>query len=357
MYRLDHTDAILFVLLIAIVTAVGRNRCSSAVAFSSSVFSTTSHSSHHRSQHRRTSHSVIFVRSSPRGGGLDVQGRSKHVTTASSSEAQPKSKPKRSPAARGNNLPGSVNATVTGGREKRSKKASAPTLRGVDDGPWHWMVESDDFLLEYTHPNQNSPQRRDAAEEEEETKRPVRVRLKVRGNPRPLRRHRSGNGHVYNPSSKYQHSFQKVVEGLLFRGGRHGGSPIDEGGFEPRGQLQAPLFEAHEHLAMGVVFRMKRPRNHFINSKPGPDRLKANSPPRLSPIRTDVDNLTKFVLDSMNGILYHDDRQIMSIHVTKLLDDEDLCGGSTEIHLRSVEAGDLESIVVNALAVVGGNRR
>lgn len=98
---------------------------------------------------------------------------------------------------------------------------------------------------------------------------------------------------------------------------------------------------------------MKRPRNHFVNSKPGPDRLKESSPPQLSTIRTDVDNLTKFVLDSMNGILYDDDRQIMTIHVTKLLDNEDLCMGSTEIHLRPLEDGDLESILTNPLSAVG----
>jgi len=94
----------------------------------------------------------------------------------------------------------------------------------------------------------------------------------------------------------------------------------------------------------------------LLITKPGPGRLKKKAPSRLSPIRTDVDNLAKFVLDSMNGILYEDDRQITSIHATKLLDDVDLCEGSTEIHIRSINEEDIKEILESSISIIDNNR-
>ena len=72
---------------------------------------------------------------------------------------------------------------------------------------------------------------------------------------------------------------------------------------------------------------------------------------QLSTIRSDVDNLTKFVLDSMNGVIYEDDRQITSIHATKILDNEDLCTGSIEVFVRSIDVDDVESILASSIAI------
>ena len=103
---------------------------------------------------------------------------------------------------------------------------------------------------------------------------------------------------------------------------------------------------------MSIIFRMKRPKSHFVNNRPGPGRLKKTAPPQTSTIRTDVDNLTKFVLDSMNEVLYEDDRQIMSIHVTKLLDNDGDCEGSTEVYLRSMKEEDVESILTSSFSII-----
>jgi hypothetical protein len=47
-----------------------------------------------------------------------------------------------------------------------------------------------------------------------------------------------------------------------------------------------------------------------------------------------------------------DDRQITSIHVTKVLDDEGLCEGSTEILLRSIEKEEVEGLISESLQIV-----
>jgi Holliday junction resolvase RusA-like endonuclease len=264
--------------------------------------------------------------------GGEIQDQFKNCITPSSAEIL---KPKRS--RRSKSLSPLIVADET--RNPESKDSIRSSKNG-DDEYWHWTVESDDFVLEYEDLDRKTA--------EGKSNGPSKLCFKIRGDPRPLRRHRSGNGHIYNPSYKYQRSFRKTVQALLFPE-ESNSNHLDD---SRQKQDQTPLFGAHEHLAMVILFRMKRPKNHFINSKPGPGRLKQDSPPQLSTIRTDVDNLTKFVLDSMNGILYEDDRQITSMQITKLLDNDDQCQGSTEIHLWSIEADDLDSIISNPLRVI-----
>jgi MFS family permease/Holliday junction resolvase RusA-like endonuclease len=211
--------------------------------------------------------------------------------------------------------------------KQKSVKKRKPSVASTSNEAYHWMLPSDKILLE-AHDRPSDPAGPKVS----------RLGFTVRGNPRPLRRHRTARGHMYNPSLKYQTSFQNVVEELLF-------TKKDSG-------LMKPIFSEDEHLVMSIIFRMKRPKNHFVSSKPGPDRLKKTAPPQTSTIRTDVDNLTKFVLDSMNEVLYVDDRQIMSIHVTKLLDNDGNCEGSTEVYLRSMVEEDVESILNNSFAML-----
>ncbi len=57
---------------------------------------------------------------------------------------------------------------------------------------------------------------------------------------------------------------------------------------------------------------MKRPKTHFVSSNPQSGwirQLYEGLIPHRSKIV--VDNLAKFVLDSLNGLLYVDDRQII----------------------------------------------
>jgi Holliday junction resolvase RusA-like endonuclease len=216
--------------------------------------------------------------------------------------------------------------------KSKQLSSSVPGIREEDE--WYWVDENSDDNLELTFRDEN----RDEDDQEGcDSKRILKLRFKICGNPRPLQRHRTSKFRTYNPSMKYQKSFQDAFEKLILDL-RHEG-------------IDTPLFSESEYLAMSIVFRMKRPKNHFVNSKPGPGRLKEKSPSQLSSIRSDVDNLTKFVLDSLNGVLYDDDRQITSIHATKLLDSEDLCRGSIEVYVRSIEVEDVEKILESSISI------
>jgi Holliday junction resolvase RusA-like endonuclease len=220
---------------------------------------------------------------------------------------------------------------------KEAIKAKAKRKRSVkmeQEAPvkhFHWKDESDSVVLETTPMGSKV----------------TRLGFTVRGNPRPLRRHRTSRGHMYNPSLKYQQSFQEVVEKFLFSNSENDDHLPNNSSMS----LDAPVFSAEENLVMTIIFRMKRPKSHFVNNRPGADRLKKTAPSHTSAIRTDVDNLTKFVLDSMNHVLYEDDRQVMSIHVTKLLDNDGMCEGSTEVYVRSIDERDIEHILGTSVAL------
>lgn len=221
--------------------------------------------------------------------------------------------------------------------EANPKDASSSAPKRSEGEPWYWVDEKCDHNFQVTFLDKNDSKCKDT-KEESKLERISNLRFKICGNPRPLQRHRTSRFRTYNPSVKYQKSFQDALQKLVFD-------------FDSRG-MDYPLFDASEYLAMTIIFRMKRPKNHFVNNRPGPGRLKEKSPPQLSSIRSDVDNMTKFVLDSMNGLMYEDDRQITSIHATKLLDNEDLCSGSIEVYVRSIEVGDVDKIVASSISII-----
>ncbi|KAG7368981.1 major facilitator superfamily MFS_1 protein [Nitzschia inconspicua] len=228
----------------------------------------------------------------------------------------------------------SVNSTSV--ESKKKQKSAATAVQNTNQDRWHWVDELDPVTIETVSSANGNV-----------SSTVTRLWFKIRGNPRPLRRHRTSRGHVYNPSLKYQKSFREVVEQVLIRNL----STEKDGKREKTVTLEAPIFAAEEPLIMTLVFRMKRPKSHFVNSRPGVHRLKTTAPSQSSAIRTDVDNLTKFVLDSMNQVLYDDDRQIMSIHATKLFDNEGMCDGSTELFVRSIADSDVERILQDSIAL------
>ena len=213
-------------------------------------------------------------------------------------------------------------STPTKKATKTTKGKKAKRKKTKESGPEYWIVDSDKFVLEFGNSNT--------------TQGVSLLHFKVRGNPRPLRRHRTAYGRMYNPSEKLQDSFRDAVDKLIFT----------------NGTVQKPLFDGDECLVMTIILSLKRPKKDFVGNKPGVGRLRENAPPRIAQTRTDVDNLVKFVFDSMNEILYEDDRQIMSVHVIKLLDNEDMCEGSTEVILRSIKETDVDQVILNSLNFV-----
>lgn len=74
---------------------------------------------------------------------------------------------------------------------------------------------------------------------------------------------------------------------------------------------------------------LKRPNCHFKGkdrSKP----LKSGMP--IAHTKTvDVDNLSKFILDAMNEVVYKDDKTCVKLVASKLYDSEGMCNGRTEV--------------------------
>lgn len=163
------------------------------------------------------------------------------------------------------------------------------------------------------------------------------IRFIVRGNPQPLRRHRTARGFLYNPSAKAQESFSKVVR-LLFE--EH----------VPSLNLGDDSFFGDSPLAMDITFRLRRPRNHFVNNNPGKEggltRLKKTSPRLLCNSRVDVDNLGKFVMDACNGLLYVDDKQVSRLTLCKVYDCYGQCNGSTEVFVRKIDDQSIENLLL-----------
>jgi Holliday junction resolvase RusA-like endonuclease len=185
------------------------------------------------------------------------------------------------------------------------------------------------------------------------------VKFRVRGNPVPLARHRSYKGLMFNPSSKKQKQFCRVVLEMLpeFCFGKRNQSVEMLEMTENSECLEGrsidnviPIFQ-NQVISVQIISRMKRPKKHFIGNKPGPGRLRGENSmneyglvkgpaTHLQVTRTDVDNLAKFVLDSLNGVLYEDDRQVASLHVIKVYDHEEPYSGSTDVTIQTMTDED-----------------
>ena len=224
-------------------------------------------------------------------------------------------------------------ATATRGKKRRVKKAQKIMHWRNTTDPLHIIPVQNKDILSFNNAIQ-------------------RIHWVVRGNPLPLRRHRTSRGFVYNPSAPAQDSFRNITLNILEESIPRESCLLKESisastttARTDNSTKMLPIFHAEQPLAMTIVFRMKRPNLHFIGSQRCLSRLRDTAPVALSPTRSDVDNLAKFVLDSLNGLLYEDDRQIHSLQVTKLLDTEDSCDGSTEIVCRPLSESDLSSLL------------
>ncbi|GKY91716.1 hypothetical protein MPSEU_000143400 [Mayamaea pseudoterrestris] len=192
--------------------------------------------------------------------------------------------------------------------------------------PLHWNVDTDEFLLAYTHNATDN------------SRFLSKIRFDIRGNPLPLRRHRSSRGFMYNPSAAAQESFRTTVQHVVSAATNDPAQYVNDSSY--------PLFAAHHMLRMTMIFYLKRPKHHFTANRPGYGRLKENAPHALlSLTKKDVDNLAKFVMDSLNGMAYADDHQIGSLHVTKLLDDSDECLGRTRVQIEVLQKADMEGLL------------
>jgi Holliday junction resolvase RusA-like endonuclease len=142
--------------------------------------------------------------------------------------------------------------------------------------------------------------------------------------PRPLRRPIMKNlkrfgrfgVRVINPSKSIQDSFSTAVKDLM------GGSTM-------------PLFEDEPStgLAVSIYFRIRRPNNHYVGGRRLVGNIRTDMA-RIRPTGGDLDNLLKFILDALNGILYTDDKQVIAIKTMKLWADDPTSLGSTTVKIE-----------------------
>ncbi|KAL3775197.1 hypothetical protein ACHAWO_003813 [Cyclotella atomus] len=165
----------------------------------------------------------------------------------------------------------------------------------------------------------------------------------IRGKPLPLVRHRSRRGFMYNPSASAQEEFRDSLLQIMPQ--QHHPIIVDDG---ISGDAPITFFSESDFLEVSIVFRFKRPKSHFVNNKPGEGRIKPKAPGKFHATQTDIDNLAKFVLDSLNGLLYPDDRQVVSLKLIKMLDSDGICAGATDVTIRVLhdEAFGSSEIVV-----------
>jgi hypothetical protein len=169
-----------------------------------------------------------------------------------------------------------------------------------------------------------------------------RIKFTIRGNPKVLVRHRTARGFMYNPSKASQDLFRDCLLEILPQ--EHHPIIIDSG--DSGDNEPIVMFPEHEFLRLSLTFRMKRPNNHFVGDKPGPGRLKPNAPRKFYNNRSgDVDNLCKFVLDSLNQVLYADDRQVACLNAIKVLDSDGDCRGATDVEISVLDDEDENNIL------------
>ena len=119
--------------------------------------------------------------------------------------------------------------------------------------------------------------------------------LIVDGNPKPLKRHRTGrNNHTYDPSKADKEEFLWSVSNK-----------------KPMNPYVIPLF-------VDMYFYMKRPKVHYGTGK-NSDMLKKDAP-HFHTNTPDLDNLTKFVLDALNKVFWKDDSCICYFTAVKQYD-------------------------------------
>lgn len=102
------------------------------------------------------------------------------------------------------------------------------------------------------------------------------------------------------------------------------------------------LFEKGVPLKMVVRFYMKRPLSDFKNQTREDGGLRSTALSRMwTPITPDIDNLAKFVLDALNGVVYEDDKQVVILTLLKIRDCTGECSGRTEVHVSKATQDDL----------------
>ncbi len=129
--------------------------------------------------------------------------------------------------------------------------------------------------------------------------------LEINGNPKPQQRHRHFKFGTYDPCKKDKEEFLKKA--------------LKEYNYS-KGFNHLPRLNA---VNLNIKFYMKRPKNHYRTGKFA-DLIKERWQSISMTKKPDIDNLIKFVMDSLSGHngFFLDDNQIVSIYAEKIYSDK-----------------------------------
>ncbi|QDP59691.1 MAG: hypothetical protein Unbinned2990contig1001_11 [Prokaryotic dsDNA virus sp.] len=131
--------------------------------------------------------------------------------------------------------------------------------------------------------------------------------MEIKGNPKPQQRHRNSRWGIYDPSKKDKQDFLKKAH-------------KDYNPYSPNSVKHLPRLEA---INLNIKFYMKRPKSHYRTGKYA-DQVKEKWITLPHTKKPDIDNLVKFVMDSLSGIngFFLDDNQIVSVFAEKIYSDK-----------------------------------
>jgi Holliday junction resolvase RusA-like endonuclease len=126
------------------------------------------------------------------------------------------------------------------------------------------------------------------------------IKLSILGEPKAQKRHRHvrmGNFvRQYDPSASDKGDFLSIV------------------------QYNAPKEPFCGALAVAIRFYFTRPKSHFKTGKNS--HVMKDTAPLWHTSKPDVDNMAKFLMDSLNKIYWKDDSYIADCWITKQYDDK-----------------------------------
>ena len=137
----------------------------------------------------------------------------------------------------------------------------------------------------------------------------------VHGNPKPLPRMRHFRRGFFNPAKEDMIRFGEAVKRQV---------PVSQHGV---------LFPKHIGVTVKVTFHMRRPNSDFVGCSRLNRTLKRVALQLRKPFGPDIDNLSKFVLDVLGGIIYEDDKQVICLMATKKKDVDGYCEGKTIVEV------------------------
>ena len=167
----------------------------------------------------------------------------------------------------------------------------------------------------------------DLTQEEEEEEVPVEFTLNMNLHPKPSISYGRGRGGPIRPffNNAYRQQkthFQQLTAAAL----------------GPR----FSMYEKSVPLSLKIWCLMARPEDDFVGRNRRVGNLKPTAltnEKTMVPIRPDTDNLAKFILDALTGVLFLDDCQVVELHMLKMRDTFGLCTGRVVIRCQKFSNG------------------